>query len=62
MVRRLHGLRAVAELKPRTPGPEAFDVGGLHGLRAVAELKHNVVRCDPHHPGDVSTASEPWPN
>ena len=39
----LHGLRAVAALKPRGAGRRVGDGLVLHGLRAVAALKHEGV-------------------
>src|SRR5436305_1209702 len=58
---RLHGLNAVAELKPADGLMDVKYSLSLHGLNAVAELKPVVVDGPPGVPG-ASTASTPWPN
>ncbi len=59
----LHGLSAVAELKPRDDaGGEAAQGRVLHGLSAVAELKPGVRAGVLRAFDGFSTASAPWPN
>src|SRR5262245_32446180 len=60
--RRLHGVSAVAELKRAFLYLDGTADTCLHGVSAVAELKRHLAQRGNHGPGEVSTASVPWPN
>src|SRR5438445_216316 len=59
---RLHGVAAIAEVKPEHQATVRGQKARLHGFTAVAELKLCRILSGRIDERQVSTASPPWPN